>query len=350
MLASVEHPKDGLNSPPPGSTGDSSSSFVHPLETVRHPGCFIRTERFGSSDHDAKPVTEAESTFRHSGWAPRRAAIWSSFGRCNIGHRRKEAFANCGSSLWLQTDEARSAVHLSCDKCHDCWCAPCQAEKGTLLKERLAQHLTGRTVRFLTLTLRHSRTPLADQIDRLYASFTRLRHRRAWKDHVRGGLAVREEKVADADGLWHVHLHILWEGSFWEQKEISREWHAVTGDSSIVDVRRVSDSTAAAHYISKYLSKPCDQSVFRSTEHLDEVILSTRGRRRALPFGSWKSINLLAKPACNVKWITIASVENLQRDAQNGDLDALRWLEAAARRFPLFAQTFSCARAPPEAT
>jgi len=200
----------------------------------------------------------------------------------------------------------------------------------------------------LTLTLRHSLTPLTDQINRLYASFTLLRRRHSWKTHVRGGCAFLEIKIGERDGLWHVHLHVLLDAAYWDQKEISADWHAVTGDSSIVHVKAYENHEMAASYATKYVTKPADSSVFADARKLDEFLLAMKGRKLALPFGTWRKMNLMQKPKQNVKWISLCRVEHLAGKATTGDKEALRWLEAAQRKWPLFAECFR-PRPPPEA-
>lgn len=320
----------------------SSSSQVHTLETKPpSPGVFIVHHRFGGFEGEAEPVTEEESSWRHSSWAPRRSQIWQAFARCSIGDSRLARFANCGSGLWLQRAQAGDDIHLSCNKCHDRWCIPCQNDRAALIREKVAQHIKDRHVRLLTLTLRHSQTPLRDQIKRLYTSFSTFRRRASWKQHVTGGVAFLETKISDKDGLWHVHLHSLVEGSWWDVKEISREWHAVTGDSCIVDFRQVNGSDNVASYVTKYVTKPADSSVFAVSKNLDELIVSLRGTRLALPFGTWKNLKLMEKPKADVKWISVASIDSLRRNARSGDEVAIRWLEAANRKWPLFGQCFA---------
>lgn len=193
----------------------------------------------------------------------------------------------------------------------------------------------------MTLTLRHSQTPLRDQIARVYRSLTNFRRRQSWKEHVDGGVAFLELKVSEKTGMWHVHLHLLFEGKFWDQREISHEWHCVTGDSSIVHIGRHGDKDSMAHYVTKYVTKPADSSVYADNQKLDELVVSLRGVRLALPFGSWRHLKLSEKPKCDVKWISINSVDYLRSLARDGDKDAIRWLEAAARKWSLFAQVFT---------
>lgn len=317
------------------------SSLVHTLETHRQRAIsFINHSQCGVYEEDLPRATLEEQTFRHSGWAARRNAIWQSLVRTNAREKRKGAFANCGSQLFLQRSEDGRDLHLSCNKCHDRQCVTCQSERAALIREKIAQYVAGRRLKMLTFTLRHSRTPLLDQIKRLYASLTRLRHRRSWKEHMIGGCGFLEIKLSDRDGLWHVHMHFLAECSFWDQREISSEWHAVTGDSSIVDVRQVENVESASFYVTKYVTKPADTSIFLDTDRLDEFLIAIKGIKLACPFGTWKAMKLNEKPTLDVKWISVASVDKLRRDAHDGCTESIRFLEAAARKWPLFKQIF----------
>jgi hypothetical protein len=94
------------------------------------------------------------------------------------------------------------------------------------------------------------------------------------------------------DGLWHVHCHIIAEGEYLPQAELSSEWHAVTGDSPVVDVRDVADADVAAGYVAKYGSKPCDPSVLYSHERLCEAMIALKGVRLATTFGGWRKAKL----------------------------------------------------------
>lgn len=330
---------------PSGAGGTPPESFpltsVHTLETHRQRAIsFINHSQAPGYDEDIPRASCEEQTFRHSGWAVRRAQIWQAFIRTGAREKRKAAFANCGSQLFLQQSEDGRDLHLSCNKCHDRQCVTCQSERAALIREKICQHVSGRELKMLTFTLRHSQTPLLDQIKRLYSSLTKLRRRESWKVHMIGGCGFLEIKLSERDGLWHVHMHFLCEAHFWDQKEISREWHAVTGDSSIVDVRRVENVQSASFYVTKYVTKPADTSIFSSTDRLDEFVIAIRGVKLACPFGTWKAMKLNEKPKLDVKWKSVASIDKLQRDAADGDVNATRFLEAAARKWPLFAEIF----------
>jgi len=201
--------------------------------------------------------------------------------------------------------------------------------------------MAGKVTRFITLTLRASNTPLTDQIDRLFRSFRALRVDKNLGGKLKGGAAFGEIKIGERSGRWHPHLHVIAEGAFIDQKELSRAWHRITGDSTIVDIKRVDSVERAASYVAKYVTKPADASVFANTELLDEFVCAIAGRRLCSTFGSWRGFCLDAPPPDDVQWITLGSVHSLRLSASDGNVDALRWLEAASRKWPLFGTLFS---------
>lgn len=115
------------------------------------------------------------------------------------------------------------------------------------------------------------------------------------------------------DGMWHVHCHIIAEGDYLPSSELSREWHAVTGDSPVVDVRDVADVKTAAGYVAKYGSKPCDPSVIYEPKRLIEAIEALKGVRMATTFGEWrgKRLSQSSDDTDNVGWEEIGTLHNI---------------------------------------
>lgn len=280
-----------------------------------------------------------ESAFRHSGWAPQRRAVYDALMRTGQSNRRLQAFADCGGSLWLHSDGGELA--LTCNHCHDRLCVPCQAGRRAALVERLCVRCAEveQRVRFVTLTLKCQPVPLVDQLDRLTASFRRLRQRKWWISRVVGGAAFLEVKLGRDSHQWHVHLHILCEGTFLDQRELSAEWHAVTGDSYITDVRALVDARSRAGYVAKYATKPLDGSVVNSPVHLDEAVVGLRGRRLFQCFGTWSAL-LPDDDAAPCTLTPIGNLSGLHADALRGDATARRWMEAALRKWPTLADAF----------
>jgi hypothetical protein len=322
---------DGGGSPPP-------SSLLDPLETKSPPppSAFIQRKRHGNPEFDSAPASPEEQQFRHSSWVVMRHRTMAALERCHVGEKRCDAFANCGGGAWLYVAAGGDDLTIKCNKCHDRWCLACGRERAGRISANLLTVMSAKTCRFITLTLRHSSTPLKDQLDRLYRSFNALRRRAKFRESVKGGGAFLEVKVG-RDGLWHPHLHVICEGTFLAHKTLSAEWHAVTGDSWIVDIRSVKDDGEAASYVAKYLTKPASHDVYSSAEKLDEMIITLRGRRLCMTFGSWRGVVLEPKDDDGVEWKPIASIDSLRSRASAGDEEALRWVAAAARKWPLFA-------------
>jgi hypothetical protein len=141
-----------------------------------------------------------------------------------------------------------------------------------------------------------------------------------------GGVAILETKVSEYDGLWHVHLHIITEGQFVDQRELSRAWHEITGDSSIVDVRAVRDHAKSIAYICKYVSKPIDASLYGNDRALDEYILAISGRKTLATFGTWRGLKLKERQVDDTQWIRYMSLLEFADACRRRDVDALRVL------------------------
>lgn len=307
---------------PPDLTVEST-----PSDTLSHP-------RYGPLDAwDSPAATALEQSFRHSGWAETRRRVYESLVRVGTRERALDAFSNCGANLWLAVDGEQ--LSLVANHCHNRHCEACARGKRAALVAAVSLRLREQRARcrFLTFTLKCQPVPLVDQLDRLLASFRRLRQRQFWKKLVTGGAFFVEIKLGENSGLWHVHLHVLAEGSFIDQRKLSAEWHAVTGDSYIVDVRAIAEDAKVASYVAKYATKPLHSKVILQPDKLDECIVSVRGRRLVQPFGSWKGLDLEApEPAGNRK--QVGRVEDIFRAAARGDADATALARAALKLWP----------------
>jgi Replication protein len=316
------------------------SSFLEPLEssppsTPAH----ISHQRFGSRDwYDSPGIDPLESHFRHNGWCGRRHKVYASLMRTGQSEARKDSFANCGQQLHVHLKADHSEIRLTASHCHDRFCVPCQTARSRLIAAAVEGLIRDHDTRFVTLTLRASNTPLTDQVDRLYRSFSVLRRRTWWRENVVGGAAFCEVKVGKNSGLWHPHLHILVEGSYLNQKQLSREWYAVTGDSFIVDVRECSDPEGRARYVTKYVTKPASTEVFQATERLDEFLVAMKGRRLCFTFGTWRGVKLDPHEPVDGEWQSLGRLETVVNRALDGDAASQRWCEALLRRYPTLDQ------------
>ena len=300
--------------------------------------------RYGSAEYDdLPPATDEEQAFAHQNWSEERLWVYRSLGRTGSSQRSLAAFAACGGNLWLAMRGDEPV--LLANACHSRHCRHCANKKREALILAVAARLKEARdrCRFVTLTLRCQPVPLADQLDRLLESFRRLRQRQWWKSRVTGGCMFVELKLGENSGKWHVHLHCLVEGKFLEQRELGEEWHKVTGDSYVVDVRAIAADDKIASYVAKYATKPLHPNVIRSETHLDECIVAVRSRRLVNCFGCWKGLDV-DDPEPGGKPKSIGRVDYLFETAAAGDADAIRWAEVLLRKWPTLTRyfTFAC--------
>jgi len=195
--------------------------------------------------------------------------------------------------------------------------------------------------RFITLTRRHSHAPLADQIDALYEAFNKLRRRSAWKKNINGGAAFLEIKVSERTGLWHPHLHIIATGKYFPAHELSREWLAVTMDSSVVDIRAVTDAGHVAAYVTKYVTKPMSITLLQHPDKLDEALVAMRGRRLAMTFGTWRGIKLEDVEPGSEGWEKVGNIWHVQWGVMAGDPLYVAIYNSLKEAYPWLANTFA---------
>lgn len=148
----------------------------------------------------------------------------------------------------------------------------------------------------ITLTVKNG-TDLRERADHLLKSFRTLLERRrdylkkGWGYNefckVQGAMYSYENTYNEKTGEWHPHIHIFALVDSWiDQQEFSEYWHAITGDSYIVDVRRAKKEkgtgyAGAAAEVCKYALKFGDLSV----EHTWEAFKILKGRRLTGSFG-----------------------------------------------------------------
>jgi len=143
--------------------------------------------------------------------------------------------------------------------CRDRMCPRCQRQRGLAVKEKvLAAVEKFNAPRFFTLTMRHRDEPLSKTRARANEAFRLLRRQTEWTSRVTGGVWVIETTRNRETKRWHLHLHVIADGSYFPQELLSRAWERVTGDSKIVDVRAVPDRKKAVGYLADYLAKPMD--------------------------------------------------------------------------------------------
>jgi len=276
---------------------------------------------------DPPPITTEEEIFRHRGWSTRRALVLKSLVGAHQNAKQIEAFRNCGADCVVEVNQDTKKLRVRANYCHCRHCEPCMRSKGRKMAINIRAAIEKRKnarFRFVTLTLRHSDQPLADQISRLYRAFAKLRKWDGWKNSQTGGCCTLEVKRAkprgadvDAPAKWHPHLHVIVEGNWLNQAELSAAWHHATGDSFMVDVRQLDSAKDAAFYVSKYVTKGTSPEVWQDDDAAQEWITAIRGRRLALTFGTWRGVRLMANPESNGTWRVIDRLDKIISDARD---------------------------------
>lgn len=170
---------------------------------------------------------------------------------------RASRLKHCRTRAYFEAHDDTRMVRVSSNHCRDRWCPLCARSRALQIGASLLDWLrTVEAPKLLTLTLRHTTAPLADQLDALLKHRKNLMRRpllrRAWK----GGVWVIQITYNGVTGCWHPHLHILLDGGFVLHATIVKLWREITHGSSVVDVRTVRSAPYAANYVARYVSRP----------------------------------------------------------------------------------------------
>jgi hypothetical protein len=235
-------------------------------------------------------------------------------------------FEECGTGAWvLRGKTDHSKVKLAANLCRDKLCVPCQADRARIIRRNLEPWVKDRFLRFITLTLRSSASPLKEQLERLYRAWKTLRLKSSLAGHFKGGVAALEVKWNPFTkpnpegrlGHWHPHLHVVCEGKYIDQRELSRVWLRITGDTFVVDIRKVGSPQRMAEYITKYVTKLPKTDSLRTLGLIREYAEALASVRCINSWGTWRKLGLLAENDSE-DWEFYASLNNVMTCAQEG--------------------------------
>ncbi len=289
-------------------------------------------DRASSAGWDLQNESRTPVLFRHSGWARTRKRVAESLARTGQPPHRCREFFHCGLFAFvLRSVDDPDKYRIAGSCCHDRFCVPCATERSCIIAHNVIEIIGKREVRFLTLTIKTHSEPLTEQLDKLYASFQRLRRRAIWTRAVTGGVAFLELKWSERGQRWHPHLHCLIEGTWIDKKLIQRSWREITGDSFVVDIRRPEGLSSVTDYVTKYASKPLNNSFATDEALLDEAVVALRGRKLCVTYGRWRGKLLTTTPP-EGSWENVGSLERMIAFAADGDVDSIAILESLTTR------------------
>ncbi len=286
----------------------------------------------------------AVQNFRHSFWSERRNRVRESITKLSPSEEVIRRFDTCGSNCWvMRATDNSGRLRLAADRCHNRWCEACQVEKRRLIARNLTNALTeqktaGDRLRFITVTLKTTDTPLTDQLDRIYAAWRKLCQHPKIKPHIAGTISFFEVTLSMTTRLWHPHIHALVDGTYIAKDLLSQVWKEITTDSFIIDIKQIRNAAAAAGYVAKYASKAVSHYVWNNAERLEEAMFALRSRRLFNTTGTFRKMNLSQPPPDDVGWEALAPLHVLIAKARNGDADAthiLRALRSSSNEDPI---------------
>lgn len=147
----------------------------------------------------------------------------------------------------------------------------------------------------VTLTVKDG-DDLVERFDHLHKSQRELwkrkqRGRGSSMDGVVGAVWSYEIKRGKGSGLWHPHLHMIALAENQpDQQHLSAEWHNITGDSYIVDVRPISQDDPAEGFMEvfKYAVKFSDQPPADTLQ----AWLTLKGKRLLASSGAFRGVEM----------------------------------------------------------
>ena len=216
-----------------------------------------------------------------------------------------QKLSECGNYLlfknYFTVGEIRLSNMQTCQQHLLCpFCAALRASKSMQkYLERIDQVLQeNRKLKpvLITLTVKNG-SDLAERSEHLMKSFRALLERR--RDYekkgrgfnefckVQGAMYSYENTFNEKTDEWHPHIHMFALVDQWiDQQEFSEYWHSITGDSMVLDVRRVKKEkghgySKAAAEVCKYALKFGDLSVEKTWEAFKVL----KGKRLTGSFG-----------------------------------------------------------------
>lgn len=192
----------------------------------------------------------------------------------------------CGRYQCIYKDPTSGELIHSQARCKNRLCPRCNAIRSDRMAINMDEHLEKlNSPRMLTLTLQHSDDELRDQVRHLVESYRRLRRSKQYQAKIRGGVAVIELKWSNDDNAWHPHMHVLVDGQYWEQAQISKAWETASKGSKIVHIKMIHDRARAGRYVAKYVAKVGNVDGVPA-DRIPELALALKGLRMVQTSGS----------------------------------------------------------------
>lgn len=203
---------------------------------------------------------------------------------------------NCRTNAWFVQHKKTREIKVASSRCKLRWCPICRDVSRHIVTIAVEKWLRSAAYpKMLTFTLKHSDDPLQLQIKTLYKSFQKVRRRSIMANAATGGIWFFQLKFNHTTEQWHPHIHCLVAGGYIPHKRLKEIWHAITGDSFIVDIRPVQDIDSASSEVARYATSPCDMSAINRESAID-VYHATKHQRICGSWGNARGTTLAPQP------------------------------------------------------
>lgn len=194
--------------------------------------------------------------------------------------REASMMDKCQKEFMAFVSPVCGCVKVTPISCGIAFCPDCGLRRRVRLEEKVKKSLARMDQpRLATLTIRNVEHIDGDTLAALKSTLGKLRRTKRWLSYVTGG-EYTIEITWSLDKFWHPHIHVLMDGFYYPQAELSADWKAAGGDA-VVDIRKA-DKNAAAE-LCKYISK--GHAFVDDPQAIKELYLATAGKRLHGSFG-----------------------------------------------------------------
>ena len=207
--------------------------------------------------------------------------------------RQSRRMAECCTTI--QINCTASHASMSPNHCDVRACANCNVHRSRKALQRwgsIDKDVKGRgeRLRFLTLTMRAVKGRTHGEARALIMkAWRKLWRRKATRHYIHGAIRKLETTWNPDDGWWHVHLHLVFEGRFWPQRELETMWRDCIGGVEVdgvedggVHIKGAYDVQELMKYSLKHHKVPADKLV--------EWAQDMQGAHELDFLGSWRGI------------------------------------------------------------
>lgn len=202
--------------------------------------------------------------------------------------RQAVTMSTCAANVHLFYNAVTGSVRNFTFACKARLCPYCGSRRSKHVAAQMIPLVQAmKRPRHLVLTVKSKPGDLRDLVKDLVGWFAKLRRTPFWKQNVYAGVYTIEITINERTGLWHPHVHIIFEGQYMPQAKLRTLWHDITNGSEIVWIEEAYSKDGLVRELCKYIGKP-QKSEHWTDAQLVEYALAVRGMRMVQTFGKRK--------------------------------------------------------------